>query len=67
MLMIFEKNVDSNIRLFADDCIIYRKIKDSSDIDNLQTYLSRLEELTAENEIKIIRGKVKQHVLKKTG
>jgi len=53
------KNVATNIRLFADDCIIYRKIKDSSDIDNLQTYLNRLEELTAENEIKIIRGKRK--------
>jgi len=53
------KNVASNIRLFADDCIIYRKIEDSSDIDNLQTYLSRLEELTAENVIKIIRDKSK--------
>ena len=29
------KNVASNIRLFENDCIIYRKIKDSSDIDNL--------------------------------
>ena len=27
------KNIGSNIRLFADDFIIYRKIKDSSDID----------------------------------
>jgi len=53
------KNVATNIRLFADDCIIYREIKTSSDIDNLQTYLNRLEELTAENEIKIIRGKSK--------
>jgi len=53
------KNVASNIRLLADDCIIYRKIKDRSDIDKLQTYLNRLEELTAENEIKIIRGKRK--------
>jgi len=31
------KKVASNIRLFADDFIIYRKIKYSSDIDNLQT------------------------------
>jgi hypothetical protein len=27
------RNIDSNIRLFADDCIIYRIIMDSSDID----------------------------------
>ena len=27
------RNIESNIRLFADDCIIYRKIMDSSDID----------------------------------
>jgi len=26
------RNTGSNIRLFADDCIIYRKIMDSSDI-----------------------------------
>jgi len=36
------RNVDSNIRLFADDCVIYRKIEDSSHIDNLQTGLNRL-------------------------
>jgi hypothetical protein len=30
------RNTESNIRLFADDCIIYRKINDSSDIDKLQ-------------------------------
>jgi hypothetical protein len=31
------KNIESNIRLFAYDCIIYRRIIDSSDIENLQT------------------------------
>ena len=25
------KNVESNIRLFADDCILYRRIRDKSD------------------------------------
>ena len=30
------RNMESNIRLFADDCRIYRKITDGSDIDNLQ-------------------------------
>ena len=31
------RNMECNIRLFADDCIIYRKIMDSSDTDRLQT------------------------------
>ena len=31
------KNVASNIRLFADDCLIYRKIMNGGEIDNLQT------------------------------
>ena len=38
------RNNKSNIRLFADDCIIYRKIMDSIDIDKLQTDLKRLGE-----------------------
>jgi len=37
------RNTESNIRLFADDCIIYRKITDSSDIDELQTDLTNKE------------------------
>ena len=49
----------SNIGLFADDCIIYRKIMDSSDIGNLQTDLNRLGEWTVENEMKINPGKSK--------
>jgi len=47
------RNIKSNIRLFADDCTIYRKIMDSSDIDNLQTELNRLGEWAEENEMKI--------------
>ena len=31
------RSMECNIRLFADDCIIYRKIMDSSDTDWLQT------------------------------
>ena len=38
------RNTESNIRLFAYDCIIYRKIMDSSGIDKLQTDLNRLGE-----------------------
>ena len=29
------RNIDSNIRLFADDCIIYRKIVTEADMTNL--------------------------------
>ena len=38
------RNIESNIRLFADDCIIYRKINDSSDTDKLQKDLNKLGE-----------------------
>jgi hypothetical protein len=38
------RDTDSNIQLFADNCIIYRKILDSSDIGKLQTDLIRLGE-----------------------
>ena len=36
------RNIESNIRLFADDCIIYRKVMDSSDVVKLQKDLSRM-------------------------
>ena len=38
------RNSESSIRLFADDCIIYRKIMDSKDIEKLQKDLNRLGE-----------------------
>ena len=52
-------NTVSNVRLFANDCIIYRKIKDSSDTAKLQTDLNRLGEWAVENEMKINPGKSK--------
>ena len=33
------RNVDSSIRLFADECIMYRKITNKNDIVNLQKTL----------------------------
>ena len=36
------RNTEPNIRLFADDCIIYRKITDSNDIDKLKMDLNGL-------------------------
>jgi len=38
------RNVESNIQLFADDCIICRKVTVSSGIDKLQTDLNKLGE-----------------------
>ena len=53
------RNNKSNIRLLADDCRIYRKITDSSDIDKLQTDLNRLGEWAVENEMRINPDKSK--------
>jgi hypothetical protein len=47
------RNIESCIRLFADDCIIYRKINNNKDIENLQVDLNRLGEWAVENELKI--------------
>ena len=33
------KNIGSNIRLFADDCILYRKITNNLDVEILQADL----------------------------
>ena len=38
------KNIDSNIRLFADDCVIYRKIFTNEDMIKLQRDVGRLGE-----------------------
>jgi hypothetical protein len=45
--------------LFADDCIIYRRINDNSDVDKLQTDLNKLREWALVNKIKINPGKSK--------
>ena len=45
--------------MFADGCIMYRKIKDSSNIDNLQTDQNRLNDWEVDNEMKINPGKSK--------
>jgi hypothetical protein len=52
-------NIESNIRLFADDCVIYRKITDSRDIEKLQKDLNKLGKWAVENEMKINPDKSK--------
>ena len=53
------RNFNSCIRIFADDCIIYRKITNKNDIEKLQKYLDTLGEWAVENGMKINPGKNK--------
>jgi hypothetical protein len=53
------RNIESKIRLFADDCIVYRKIVNNYDVDKLQTDLDRLGDWAVENEMKINPSKSK--------
>jgi len=49
------RNIESKIRLSADDCIIYRKILNIKDVENLQIWTDWAEG----NEIKIYPNKSK--------
>ena len=53
------RNTDQNIRLFADGCIICRKITNKDDIEKLQKCLDTLGEWAAGNGMKINHGKCK--------
>jgi hypothetical protein len=53
------RNIESTIRFFADDCVIYRKIINKEDIENLQKDLDRLGEWAVENMMKINPSKSK--------
>jgi nucleoid-associated protein YejK len=46
-------------RLFADECIIYRRINDSSDVNKLQLDLNKLREWASVSKMKINPGKSK--------
>jgi hypothetical protein len=52
-------NTDSTIRLFADECIIYRTVLNNNDMDNLQKDPNRLGEWALENELIINPTKCK--------
>jgi hypothetical protein len=45
--------MESTIRLFADDCVIYRKMINNADMEKLLKDLDRLGEWVVENEMKI--------------
>jgi len=53
------RNMESTIRLYADDCVIYRKIINNADMEKLQKDLDRLREWAVENEMKINPSKSK--------
>jgi hypothetical protein len=53
------RNTESKVRLFADDCIIYREILNIKDVEKLQADLDRLGDWAVENEMKINRNKSK--------
>jgi hypothetical protein len=52
-------NMESKVRLFADGCIIYRKILNIKDVGKLQADLDRLGDWVVENEMKINLNKSK--------
>jgi hypothetical protein len=52
--------MESTIRLFADDCGIYRKITNNADMEKLQKALDRLGEWAVKNEMKINLSKSKE-------
>jgi len=51
--------MESTIRRFADDCVIYRIIINNADIEKLQKVLDRLGEWAVENALKINPSKNK--------
>ena len=53
------RNIDLSIKLFADNCIIYRKITNKNDIGKLQTDLDALGEWAVETGMKINPSKSK--------
>jgi len=53
------RNIDSSIRLFAENCTVYRKITNKNDIEKFQKDLDTLGEWAVGNGLKINPGKSK--------
>lgn len=53
------RSLESTIKLFANDCIIYRKIMSDNDMSTLQKDVDRLGQWTVENAMKISPGSSK--------
>ena len=52
--------MESTIRLFAGDRVIYRKIINNADMEKLQKDLDRLGDWAVENAMKMYPSKVRQ-------
>ena len=46
------RNIESTIRLFVDDCVSYRKVRNNEDMEKLQKDMDRLGEWAVENAMK---------------
>jgi hypothetical protein len=57
------RDIQSNIRLYADDCILYRKILDVKDIEEITDRFGKIGEWAVENEMKINRSERKRDPL----
>jgi hypothetical protein len=55
-------NIEFKIRLFAYDCIIYRKIVNNFDVEKLQADLDRLGDWAVGNEMKMNPSKSKSMI-----
>jgi hypothetical protein len=53
------RNMASTVRLFADDCVIYRKIIKNEDMEILQRGLDRQGEWAVEKSMKVYPSKSK--------
>ncbi|KAJ4447467.1 hypothetical protein ANN_09474 [Periplaneta americana] len=58
--------ITSNVRLFADDCIIYRKIRNNSDVESIQTDLNNIYNWALKHRMKINGSKSKSIIFCKT-
>ena len=61
------RNIETTIRLYADDCVIYRKIINKEDIEKLQKFLDRLGEWAVENGMKINPSKIRRFASRELG
>ncbi|KAJ4434444.1 hypothetical protein ANN_23006 [Periplaneta americana] len=60
------QNITSNVRLFADDFIIYRKIRNNTDVDAIQTDLNNIYNWVLMHRMKINGSKSKSITFCKT-
>jgi hypothetical protein len=61
------RNMESTIRLFAEDCVIYKKIINHEDVGKLQKDINRLGDWAVENAMKINPSKSKETLHKSQG